>query len=45
MAKIKVPNQVIPDSVHHIDEDNSEEYKHLLKETNHRIEAVRRKRS
>ena len=43
MAKIKVPNQVIPDSVHRIDENYTEEYKKLVEEANKKIEAGRRR--
>lgn len=43
MAKIKVLNQVIPDSVHRIDEDYTEEYKKLVEEANKKIEAGKRR--
>lgn len=43
MGTIKIPNPVIPDSVHRIDEDYTEEYKKLVKEANKQIEAGRRR--
>lgn len=43
MVTIKIPNQVIPDGVHHIDEDYTEEYKKLVEETDKKIEAGRRR--
>ena len=43
MAKIKIPNQIIPDSVHHIEEEYTEEYKKLVEEANEKIEADRRR--
>ena len=43
MATIKVPNPVIPDGMHHINEDYTEEYKKLVEEANKQIEAGRRK--
>lgn len=43
MAKIKVPNQVIPDGVRRIDEDYTEEYKKLVEESNKKIEEGRRR--
>ena len=44
MSTIKIPNQVIPDDVCHIDEYYTEEYKKLVEEADKKIDEDQRRK-